>query len=194
MHRVRIVLSALTLAIASAATAQTEGATTPTFHAGQWAARFQVANGFVGVGALHFSSPDRAWSLGGHLSGAYTNFGASDQTENSQELGLNVGRRRYRTGAARVRPFAGGGIIANFSRGHQVSGANDATDVGFGGGMYGELGATVFFAPELSLGAAWSANFSVNRFNHYQNGAAAGHQTTATLTGGAITLEGAFYF
>jgi hypothetical protein len=194
MHRVRITLFALILTATSVASAQTDSGGAPAFHAGQWATRFQIANGFVGVGALHFSTPNKAWLLAGTVSGAYQNDGSPDESENGQAFSALLGRRWYRPGAARVRPFGGLGIGGSFSRIHQVGGVNTSTALAYGGNVYGEIGASVFFAPELSLGAAWSGTLRVSRNTQYSNGSLYSKNTSFSLTAGAVTLEGAFYF
>lgn len=169
-------------------------ATTPTFHAGQWAARFAMANSVFGIGALHFSTPDKAWTLFGSVSGSYSRQNGTSNAANNESISLAVGRRWYRPATARVRPFGGLGASGGFGRGHQVSGANSQTSRGFSGSLYGELGATIFFAPELSLGASWTAGIGANYYANYLNGTKMGSNTAVSASGGDMLIEGAFYF
>ena len=86
------------------------------------------------------------------------------------------------------------GISAGIDRSHQHSGANSQTSMGYSGNFNGELGATIFFAPELSLGASWTAGIGAGYSADYVNGSKIGSATTVSLSGGNISLEGTFYF
>lgn len=169
------------------------GGTAPTFHAGQWAAEFYLG-GFSGIGALHFSTPSKAWTLSAQVSGHFTDWSGNNNSGDYQNLTMNVGRRWYRSGAGRVRPFTGLGVFGNFWRRHGQTGANDQSSRAYGGGLSGQLGAAVFFAPELSLGAAWGANLSAIHQSNYVNGTLQNDLTDVGLNAGFLSIQGTFYF
>lgn len=191
MRRASAVLVTLSLILAPTVHAQS---TAPDFHAGQWGARFMLGYGFAGIGALHFSTPDKAWTLMGRVSGSYDDVSGSSTSANSETISLAVGRRWYRAAKARVRPFGGLGVSGGFGRNHQVNGLNTLTRKGYGASFFGELGATIFFAPELSLGASWSAGIGMNRSTSNLNNTQTDQRTSVSASGGDLTLEGAFYF
>lgn len=181
-------------ALPTLARAQDSTAARPAFHAGQWAARFSLSSGFTGIGALHFSTPNKAWTLFASLSADFSEYGGTTTTTNQELLSLGVGRRWYRPGSGRVRPFGGLGISATTGRNHGNNAGSSQTSVILGGAFRGELGASIFFAPELSLGASWSAGVGLNHSRSYQNGSYVYHVTSASVSGGTIALEGVFYF
>ena len=174
------------------ARAQTS-ATAPTFHAGQWAAEFSLGS-FSGIGALHFSTPTKAWTLSALVRGILVDASGSSNSSNYQDLALNVGRRWYRPASGRVRPFTSLGLNGHFDRTYQKGGVNDATNRTYGAGIFGQLGAAVFFAPELSLGATWGAQLGVDRLHYYTNGVLQSEYTQVTFNAGYLSLQGAFYF
>ena len=120
---------------------------------GTWGAEASYGSG-TGVSLLWFSSPRAAWMLGA----SYT-FGeeTSDQTAPAGgtirstnitgSLNLRVGRRWWSGELnAPMRPFVGFGVGGGLSRFSNVRSAE--------GSVNGELGATYFFGPHVSLGAA----------------------------------------
>lgn len=167
---------------------QTSG-TAPTFHAGQWAAEFYLG-GFSGIGALHFSTPSKAWMLSAQVSGQLTDWSGSSSSGDNQNVSLNVGRRWYRPGMGRVRPFTGLGVSGNFWRWHSRNGTTEQSSHAYGGGLFGQVGAAVFFAPELSLGASWGARLNVM----HQVGTLSNDVTNFEFNAGYLSLQGAFYF
>lgn len=168
-----------------------------TFHSGQWGAQFSVGNGFYGVGALRFSTPNAAWAFGGNFYATHRTQGPGDYSSNFLSTGLSVGRRWHRPGADRIRPFSELGISGGYSWGEDnYSGVVYRTQ-GYGGGAYGRIGAMVFFAPELSIGASWGANLSYNHDHTENTGpgfAYSSDRSYLTFDAGRIQLVGALYF
>ena len=183
-----------TCAIPALASAQVEGTTSPTFHPGQWAAQFAVGGGFSGLGAMRFSTPTKAWTFMAIVNGTFSHVTSTGEEGTFQNLSLRVGRRSFRPGTGRIRPFAELGGSGSLGRNH-LSGAGPATtNLVYGAGVYGKLGATIFFAPELSLGAGWTAGVNLFREDFHQSGSPTEHITSLDFAAGGISLEGAFYF
>ena len=124
--------------------------------AGTWAAEASYGGGGA-ASLLYISSPRAAWLLRATFSvGSQTldepQFagGVTTTTRTTSALrnfSLAAGRRWWSgEPSARLRPFTGLGLTGRYSA------ASDAreTDVG----AYGELGASYFFSPHVSLGAA----------------------------------------
>jgi hypothetical protein len=128
--------------------------------AGSWGAEV-TAVGSPTASLLYFSSPRAAWLLGltFDLAREKTDNGVIAESHNVGSVNARIGRRWWRgDAAARLRPLTGVGIsggISNASRGGFWS-----------AGGYGELGATYFFSPHISLGASGelAAAYSEDRF------------------------------
>jgi hypothetical protein len=107
----------------------------------------------TGVSLLRFSSPRTAWLLGAFVylgqeaSDQSTQTGITRSTNTTASLNVRVGRRWW-TGEPneRMRPFVGLGVAGGFSKF-----GNTRT---LEGSAIGELGATYFFGPHVSLGTA----------------------------------------
>lgn len=130
--------------------------------AGAWGA--EVSTGALySASLLHFSSADAAWLVGVTFDVAretrdVPSFGGSTTTETSTTASL-AGRlgRRWWSGdrTSRMRPLLGLGVTGGLSDG--------ARQRSWGAGTYGELGATYFFSPHVSLGA--SAELDLNYYH-----------------------------
>jgi hypothetical protein len=176
-------------------------ATAPVFHAGQWAARFELGGSpygptFFGVGALRFTSSHAAWTTSLSLNSAYQEVGfpAGSGDRDLVLLRPSLGRRWYGSGHSRVRPFGEVGVAGLFARGRTKAGSLTMTARTFGGGAYGGLGAAAFLTPELSLGAVWTAGVNAFQRRDYFDGTLVGKRTSFDLGAGTIQLEGTFYF
>ncbi len=123
------------------------------FRARQWGADFNVGSGFVGVGAIRFTAPDRALvlDLAGDVATSTSNGGGPRGNTNSATLSL--GMRRYRGLAPSVQLYHTLGIEANYS--HDYSAAGPVTNNSWGAGVFGDLGAGWMVSPHLMLGASW---------------------------------------
>jgi len=126
--------------------------------AGTWGAELSYY-GFTGVSLLRFTSASTAWLLGADFAAGQTTQDYPDFTGTSREtdaLGfvrLSAGRRWYKGDpAVRLRPLVGGGLSGSYYTG---SGSRDVL-----GGAYGEVGASYFFTPHLSLGAAGELRYT----------------------------------
>jgi hypothetical protein len=189
------------LAAQSDAPIPTARTATPVFRAGQWAARFEFGGSYsgptyYGVGALRFTSARSAWTLSAGSIGSQVESQASGLAyhQDLERLQGAIGRRWYRPGHSRVRPFGEVGVTGLFVRGHRKILSVTQTTRGYGGGIYGSLGAAVFLAPALSLGASWSAGVDVLHQVNYLDDALVGKQNSFALGAGTIHLDGAFYF
>lgn len=178
----------LALATASTAVAQSDSATTAApatdFRPGQWGARFGLGGGgLYGIGALYFTSPRKAWFLDADIGFTYQHPESGGDVD-QESLALSLGRRWYGAEQHRVRSIVGTGVTGSYQRQ-----GNEGSEpyVGYGGGVYGELGGAVFFTPDLSLGATWRATLSGNYYNTSE-------YTTINFSAGSIVMEGAFYF
>jgi hypothetical protein len=124
---------------------------------GSWAAEANYGDS-DGASLLYFSSSHAAWVL-------RANFNVGSETQDEPQLGFGgtttttsttstVGGVSLQLGGrwwsgeptARLRPFTGLGVIGQYS-----AASNSRTSAV---GAYGELGATYFFSPHVSLGAA----------------------------------------
>jgi hypothetical protein len=134
---------------ASSATAQTGSAPSTTSPAGSWGAELGYGS-YNGASLLYFPSRNRAWLLGASFNAIsvsqvdpYTGTRMTSSTDNGF---LAVGHRWYGGDAAlQLRPVIGLGLRGG------VGSAQSSRSWQAGG--YGELGATYFFTPHLSLGA-----------------------------------------
>lgn len=159
----------------------------PELRAGQWAARFGMSDNVFGIGAIYFTSPRKAWTLGANVSANYYAHDGEDNDQNIEDIGLSAGRRWYGTATGRLRPIGGIGLFANYHRQQDQSTGGSTISQSYGGGVYGELGAQIFFAPELSLGATWQANLGASYYDQVET-------TAYNFSAGGISIEGAFYF
>jgi hypothetical protein len=164
---------------------------TPVFRRGQWVGLFAMGNLAYGVGALRFSGPDKAWSYFGSVALTSEDYGP-DLT--SLGLGLQIGRRTYGNPRGRVRPFRQFGGQVGF--GHRTTDYGFATSkaTNYSIGAHGIIGATVFVAPELSIGAEWQAygNYFLERA---ESGGSSGVSSDGwAFSAGTISMTGAFYF
>jgi hypothetical protein len=119
--------------------------------AGSWGAEAVFGSG-VGANVLRFSSPTSAWLAGltfsvTHQTEDFTGF--TGGTGQSGWLGFGDARlgRRWWSGdrGERIRPLTGLGVLGGVSSNENFQSWN--------AGAYGELGATYFVSPHVSLGA-----------------------------------------
>jgi hypothetical protein len=165
-------------------TPSASGDTTGDFRPGQWGVRFLTDGALYGVGALHFTAPQTAWLIEGYVAANYQEQNGSNS--NGQTIALIAGKRWYGERHSRVRSIGGAGVLAGFSRGY--SSTTDDANESYSGGIYGELGAAVFFTPHLSLGANWRAYLRAT-FHDLDSDV-----TSYNFSAGSTIIEGAFYF
>jgi len=158
MRRASAVLVVLALGTTLPLTAQSDSSSTnnvgstrtaaPVFHAGQWAAQFAVNNGFYGVGALRHRSANSSWALNGSFVVTHNTSDPRNYRGNFNSSFVSVGRRVYRAGTGRVRPFREVGISGGYLWGSSTSGGGyKVKSQSYNGGIYARLGAMVFLAP-----------------------------------------------
>lgn len=171
---------------------------TPQFRAGQWAATFGVANSFYGIGALRFSTSTTAWALAGTFSASHNTQGPSDYNGNYVSTSLSAGRRWFRPGAGRVRPYTELGVSGGYSWGKTEYSGYRSIWQGYAASVYGQLGAQIFFAPELSLGASWNASLGYHHDHNENTGggspSSSNDRDSFSADGGRIQLVGTLYF
>ena len=199
MRRASVVLFMLALGSTASLAAQSDStAKAPTFHPGQWAAQFSVNNGFYGIGVLRHRSPSTAWALNGALHVTHSTQDPGNYRGSFNNVFLSVGRRVYRPGAQRVRPFREFGVTGVYAWGSSgASGGYDLKTQSYGGGVYGQVGALIFFAPELGLGAAFNVSANYNHQHQEYTGAPLPNSNTSdyfSVDAGRVNLIGAFYF
>ena len=161
------------------------------FHAKQWGADFAVGFGFAGVGAIHFTAPDRAvvMDLAGNVSSSTSNGGGARGNNNNATLSL--GMRRYRGVAPSVQMYHTLGLEANYS--HNYNAAAASTTNGWGAGVFGELGGGWMVSPHLMLGANWRVDATYDHTStKTAGGTTSGH--TLDLSFGGVSLIGQLFF
>ncbi len=161
------------------------------FRARQWGADFNIGNGFVGVGAIRFTAPDRALvlDLSGDVATRTSNGGGP--RGNSNSFTLSLGMRRYRGLAPSVEMYHTLGLEAAYS--HNYDAAGPVTDNTWGAGVFGDLGAGWMVSPHLLLGASWRVEAL---YNHTSSKTPAvstsGHRLELSL--GGVRLIGQLFF
>lgn len=187
-HRIALLVIAI---FATARTVRAQ-ATDPVMpRAGGWGAEAVFANG-SGANLLHFSSPTAAWLMGLTFNvGLETNTatgitGAS--TSQSSWLGYGYGRlgRRWWRGEGneRIRPLTGVGVVGG------VSGNSGGQSWSAGG--YGELGATYFYSPRVSIGASGELTGVYSRDRYLGAG---GDRNSRWMVGGTLArVNASVYF
>jgi hypothetical protein len=148
----------------------------------------------LGASLLRFSSPRAAWmigaffSVGQETSDQLTSVGAT--TRNTNTLGsveLRVGRRWWTFDAnERLRPFVGvgvGGRYYHYANARRTEGSVD-----------GELGATYFFGPHVSIGAAGDLTLARGQDLYTNPGGPSSTTDRWYLNGNAARLNAAVYF
>jgi hypothetical protein len=192
MHcdRLTALLAAALLTAASTMHAQTTDPVMP--RAGAWGAE-AVYGGSASANLLRFSSPTAAWLAGLSFNAIRQTDdvsifpGSANQSNYLGSLDVRVGGRWWRgTAGERVRPLSGLGLLGGVSSG---AGFQSWT-----AGGYGELGASYFFSPHLSLGATgeMAAGYIHDRF---ASGVAADRITTRWfLRGNLVRVAAGVYF
>lgn len=162
------------------------------FHRGQWGIDFNVANGFVGVGAIHFRSPVKALVLSLYGSASTTTFtygGGGSTGGNANAIGVSLGARRYRAVAPRVQFSRTLGLEGSYAHTYQ----GGSTQNTWSGGLFGELGAAWLVTPHLGLGGAWRLSADYQHMTTKSGGVTgSGHAFTLSL--GQVHLTGQIYF
>ena len=162
------------------------------FHPGQWGAEFQIGNGFVGTGALHFSSPTRALLI--NVGTNYTHAsasGAGQGSGNATDVTLDLGTRRYHSFGPHLYRLITFGLSANYQR--QSSDLNNATVEAIGGGPFVDLGASWMVTAHLALGARWRAALAYDHVKQDLAGTVTRINRVSVSLGG-LSLAGQLYF
>jgi hypothetical protein len=158
---------------------------------GSWGAEAVFGSG-VGANALRFSSPTAAWLAGlsfnlTHQTDDLSAFpGATDQ---SGWLGFGdarLGRRWWRGDRGeRIRPLTGLGVLGGVSSNPSFRSWN--------AGGYGELGASYFLSPHVSLGATGELA-AVYIHDRYLNVTTQRNVTRWVVRGNLIRVNAGVYF
>jgi hypothetical protein len=186
-----IVRDTVQMTVQEPAPASPPRSATPEFRRGQWAGLFRMGTVAYGVGAMRFSSPDKAWTYLGSVSFFREN--ATSET-NSLGLALQVGRRTYAAPRGRVRAFRQLGGQVGLERTMVQSAGSESSLTELSVGAHGMLGATIFVLRELSVGADWTVTGGY--FRRYVDSPFGPDDPTDgwTITAGQIQVSGAFYF
>ena len=183
MRTARFINTVALLVLPSFAFAQSPADSTP--RAGQWGAEGSLAGSTLGTALLRFRSPTSAWVVGADFSVARskTEFGASGasfaDSRTQVSLSTRLGLRSYRqSDVDRLRPIIGGGVFGSVTRG-----SNDSK--GWRTGLYGELGATYFVAPHVSLGATGEVRASYEK-DERESGTGQRSEFTMTSFGASL--------
>lgn len=202
MRRVSTVLAVFALTAAPAIKAQEAGDTLP-FRAHQWGFLFTGGSSFSGVGALHFTAPNRAWvfdvgltALHQHLS--QTPAPDTTYTSTGNEIGLNarIGRRFYQPAGHGLASFQTIGLLLGVQRGCSTNSpvilGSTACTGGGSVGLFGELGAQYFLTPRFSIGGQVTASLSAQ----YQHTSYIGTSDlwAFQLSAGSVSFGGGVYF
>ncbi len=188
--RSAVAVAALASALAPAAGFAQAAERSP-FHARQWGADFNVGSGFVGVGAIHFTAPDRAvvMDLSGDLASFTSNGGGARGNANNATLSL--GMRRYRSVAPSVEVYRTLGVEANYQHNYDATGP--VTTNAWGAGVFGELGGGWMVSPHLLIGANWRVDATyAHTSTKTPGGTASGHRLE--LSFGGVSLIGQLFF
>jgi outer membrane protein with beta-barrel domain len=130
------------------------------FRSGQWGAEFSASNDFQSLGMMRFFSPRRALAFDANLDNTSTSIDGSDAETSNTSYGLSVGYRMYRPLTSGVVGHLTGGLRVNSSSTSITNGAGVTTDNNTRGyGPFGEIGASYFVTPHLSLGAAYGLEY-----------------------------------
>lgn len=167
---------------------------TPTFHAGQWGAEFIWSGGVYGIGALKFTSESSAWALDASVGAQFQDIADTEDGQSSYGAGISLAKRHYRAATGRVRPFTEIGGRASFNRQQYASGADESVTRSLGAGLLAGIGAQIFFARDMSIGAKWSATFDALQERDYLNDTKVGENTRYYFYAGNVSITGALYF
>ncbi len=187
--RASIVLAAVVAAIPSASLwGQTPDSAA--FHRRQWGVDFDIGNGFVGAGLIHFRNPTHALVLA--LSGSLETITSGGiGGENSSALNISLGARRYHPFAPRLYYYRTLGIEGSYA--HSFTSGGPSTENRWMGGPFGELGAGWLVTPHLAVGAAWGLSAQYG-YSKQTAGGATATSTVFVFSFGQVQLKGQLYF
>lgn len=171
------------------------------FHTGQWAAQFQGGFSFTSLGFLKFRSPAKALVLDIRVGGSHSEDLATDSTgphfgdlRSQAFITLRFGWRHYHPSGAKIAGYYSLGGIAGFTHAVSVSPGFRSQSNGWNTGVFGDVGASYFLTPKVSLGATIGADlgYSVS----YARDTFGNKNRRWTLGGTApgVTFVAALYF
>jgi hypothetical protein len=112
--------------------------------------------------------------------------GTRTQRNTYANLMARIGVRGYQTTASAARPFTSVGVIAGYTQ--------DPGGPGWTAGAFGELGASYFFSPHVSLGAAGGLQVTYSRTRREFSAAETLSRRQFGVQANAVRLLGAVYF
>jgi hypothetical protein len=190
----RRLLSASALVLAPALALAQEPATVRDSlgpRAGSWGAELGIGSEQSAT-LLRFRSPTSALVLGVELFWLEVNEdasafgGPSDRTYSVANLTAQLGNRWYRSVTQAARPFTSLGVLAGYAR--------DPGGPGWTAGAFAEIGASYFFTPHVSLGAAGGLQVAYARFKQEFVPGTTVSRRTVGVRASAVQLLGAVYF
>jgi hypothetical protein len=193
--RLAPLLFAASLLLPHAATAQTdEGGTpvAPEFRPGQIGARFRLSPMGQGIGGMLFTSPTSAWTF--DVGNYGTRFRGGGDGSVYLDLEVSAGRRWFGPRHGAVRSHAGVALSAARNDSRTEYGSNEDRFLSERYGANGELGFTIFPAPELGLGASWQASYTLQRSRGFVDGVEDYDQRRWRFEAGTLAVELALFF
>ena len=157
---------------------------------GTWGAELGVGGG-QSAALLRFRSPTSAILIRGEAMWVeiseerLTIDGVQTQRYTLTSITARFGVRRYQGPGARVRPFSSVGVLAGY--------AQNPSGPGWTGGAFGDVGATYFFSPHVSLGAAGGLEATFTSSTQQINAQSLTRRQIG-VRASAVQLLGAVYF
>lgn len=190
MNALRTALTLAALASASAPATLLGQAAEPTpFHARQWGADFTIIGGFTGAGFIHFRNPTHAMVADLGVGIQSTTPSGGGPGTNTMSATLRLGMRRYRPLTRGVLGFGTLGIDVTHT--HQFRGGpGPLSSNGWGGGIFGNVGASWLVTPHLGIGADWGVTVGYV----HETGPLANVDRQWTVGLGQLQLTGQLYF
>jgi len=159
--------------------------------AGAWAAELGVGAGQTAT-LLRFRAPTSAVLFGAQVfvenvsEDVPSIDGVRTEEYTLASVTARLGVRRYRATLGSARPFGSAGLLAGY--------VNDPGGPGWVGGAFGEIGASYFFSPHVSLGAAGGVQVTYSRLSRGFGGGPRLVRRELGVRASAVQLLGAVYF
>jgi len=172
------------------------------FRPQQWGVEFGVGGNFASAGVLRFQTAQRALLM--DVQGNVTRVSPADESDALMNASgaVRLGVRRYRSIRPVVVGFSTFGASISAARTNEFAStpSGTSTDPAFlikstdvGAGVFADLGATWMVAPNLSLGAVWTATLDYTRIKTERMGGT-GTSDRVWLRFGTVGVRGTLYF
>lgn len=162
--RTTTVASTLALAVALALPVALDAQLTTPFRAGQWGAEFEASDDFESIGLVRFFSASTALAFNVEFSSGSQEVDDSEAENSANAIGVSLGYRMYRPLVSNVAGHLTlGGLFQRISTSNTTAGGVETENTGRGYGAFGEIGASYFITPNVSLGAAYGIQYLLTR-------------------------------